>query len=273
MRDRARTVSLMNNIAATAQAAATILAQRRLKGCQGPRLPDNIRPVSLQEAMAIQQAVTPLMGDAVGGWKCGTPGPDKLVVAPIYASTIHRQATGQPCPVWASEGKVRVESELAFVIGHDLPARAQPYAPDEIDEAISATHLALELIDSRYDDPAVLSFADKLADGLVNQGLWLGPEVDGDSASHVRVMSIGVKVNGAAEPVRAGQHPDPLPKLPLYWLVEYLRDQGVGLRAGQCVITGSYAGTFPLPVGPQLNVSFGDLGEVAVSFVAKPQIG
>lgn len=262
----------MTNLSDRAHAAAAILAQRRRQGLQGPRLPDSLRPGTLQEAMAIQLAVTPLMGDEVGGWKCGTPGPDKLVVAPIYASTIHRQTEGQPCcPVWSSEGKVRVEPELAFVIGRDLPARALPYAPDEIDEAISATHLALELIDSRYDDPAVLSFADKLADGLVNQGLWIGPEVDGDAASLVRVMSIGVKVNGVAEPVRAGQHPDPLPRLPLYWLVEYLRDQGVGLRAGQCVITGSYAGTFPLPVGPQVRVSFGDLGDVNVCFAAKPQ--
>ncbi|TAK93914.1 MAG: hydratase [Aquabacterium sp.] len=259
----------MNPISANAQAAAAILAQRRLQGLQGPCLPDGMRPVSLDEAMAIQRAVMPLMGDAVGGWKCGTPGPDKLVVAPIYASTIHRQADSAPCPVWASEGAVRVEPELAFVLGQDLPVRDQPYEPHEVDAALAATHLALELIDSRYNDPAVLSFADKLADGLVNQGLYIGPSVDGDEAALTRVMPIGVRVDAGGEQVRAGQHPDPLPTLPLYWLVEYLREQGVGLQAGQVVITGSYAGTFPMPVGPELAVRYGELGELRVRFQAR----
>ena len=82
----------MNKPTDPAQAAAAILAQRRLQGLQGPCLPDAIRPTSLHEAMQIQCAVTALMGDEVGGWKCGMPGPGKLVVAPIYAHTIHRQA-------------------------------------------------------------------------------------------------------------------------------------------------------------------------------------
>ncbi|MBI3381359.1 MAG: fumarylacetoacetate hydrolase family protein [Aquabacterium sp.] len=251
-----------------AQAAAAILAQRRLHGQQGPCLPDPLRPQTLDEAMRIQLATMPLMGDTVAGWKCGTPGPDKLVVAPIYTRTVHR-ASERPCPVWAHGGAVRVEPELAFVLGRDLPARVQPYAPDEVDDAIAATHLALELIDSRYSDASALSFADKLADGLVNQGLFIGPAVDGEQASLTNVMPIAIKVEGSPEQVRAGQHPDPLPRLPLYWLVEYLREQGIGLQAGQAVITGSYAGTFPLPVGQDITLRYGELGELRVRFDAK----
>lgn len=273
MLDRSLTIRHMNqahsNKAQAVQTAATILAQRRLQGIQGPGLPDGIRPTSLDEAMAIQRAITPLMGDSVGGWKCGTPGPDKLVVAPIYACTIHRQSAGMPCPVWAHEGAVRVEPELAFVLGQDLPVREEPYEPHEVDAALAATHLALELIDSRYEDPGVLSFADKLADGLVNQGLYIGPAVNDDAAAQLRAMPIGVRIHGGAEQVRAGQHPDPLPRLPLYWLVEYLRDQGVGLVAGQVVITGSYAGTFPLPIETDVVMRYGDLGAVSVRFEAK----
>ncbi len=254
----------------SAQAAATILVQRRLHGQQGPCLPEPLRPQTLDDAMRIQLASMPLMGDAIAGWKCGTPGPDKLVVAPIYARTVHRTSE-QPCPVWAHGGMVRVEPELAFVLGHDLPARVQPYTPDEVDDAIASTHLALELIDSRYSDPSVLSFADKLADGLVNQGLFIGPAVDGEQASLTNVMPIAIQVEGSPEQVRAGQHPDPLPRLPLYWLVEYLREQGIGLQAGQAVITGSYAGTFPLPVSQGITLRYGDLGELRVRFAARPR--
>ena len=263
----------MNPATVNAQAAAAILAQRRLEGRQGPCLPDALRPLTLQQAMQIQSAVTPLMGDAVGGWKCGMPGPDKLVVAPIYARTIHTgldaQAGGRPCPVWACDGLVRVEPELAFVLGQDLPARDRPYARAELDAAIASTHLALELIDSRYSDQAGLSFADKLADGLVNQGLYLGPPVDGEVAGRTQAMAIETQIDGRLEPVRAGQHPDATPRGPFYWLAAYLSEQGVGLQAGQVVITGSFAGAFPLPIGADVRLRYGDLGTLTVRFQAK----
>jgi len=221
----------------------------------------------LDEAMLIQMVTMPLMGDVVAGWKCGTPGPDKLVVAPIYGRTVHREGP-QPCPVWFRDG-VRVEPELAFAMGQDLPARPQPYEPADVDKAIASTHLALELIDSRYNDPSTLSFADKLADGLVNQGLFIGPAVDGELASLTNVMPIGIRTADSPEQVRAGQHPDPLPRLPLYWLVEYLREQGIGLKAGQVVITGSYAGTFALPVEQDIRLRYGDLGQFTVRFESR----
>lgn len=251
------------------QAAAATLADRRLKGLAGPCLQAELAPHTLEDALAIQWAVMGYMaraGYAVSGWKCGTPGPDKLVVAPIYAPTVH---AASPCPVWAHDGEVRVEPELAFVIGRDLAARDEPYAPDEVDAAIVRTHLALELIDSRYSDPSTLSFADKLADGLVNQGLFIGPEVDAGQAALTHTMTIDIRVDGRPTQARAGQHPDPLPRLPLYWLAEYLRGAGQGLKAGQVVITGSYAGTFALPVGRAVAMRFGELGELAVEFAAK----
>lgn len=262
------------------QSAAAILAERRRQGLQGPCLPEGLRPLSLEDALAIQMAVVPLMDDAIAGWKCGTPGPGKLVVAPIYAGTVaaavdadgdgdEEGPAAQPCHVWAHEGTVRVEPELCFVLGQDLPAREASYDPFEVDAAIARTHLALELIDSRYSDPSLLSFADKLADGLVNQGLFIGPVVDAEQASETHVMPITVRVGDAPEQARAGQHPDPLPRLPLYWLAEYLREQGRGLKAGQVVITGSYAGTFALPVGQAITLRYGELGELAVRFAAR----
>jgi 2-keto-4-pentenoate hydratase len=262
----------MHDDSPQAWAAARVLAERRMKGLAGPRLPETMRPNSLSEAMAIQSAVSALLieaGDAVAGWKCGTPGPGKLVVAPIFASTTHQ---GVHCPAWAHEGQVKIEPELAFVLGRDLPPRAQAYEPAEVDAAIAHTHLALELIDTRYSDASELSFAEKLADGLVNQGLFIGPEVDGERARGTAEMPIRISVEGQADTERPGQHPDPLPRLPLYWLAEYLRSTGVGLRAGQAIITGSYAGSFGLPVDRALALRFGDLGTLTVQLQARERV-
>jgi 2-keto-4-pentenoate hydratase len=253
--------------------AGAILAERRRHGVSGPRLSDALRPATLWHALAIQSAVIEHMGEAVVGWKCGTPGPDKLVVAPLFAGSLHQAS---PCPVWAtaSQGgdQVKIEPELAFVIGRDLPPRDEPYRPEEVDLAIAGTHVALELIDSRYDSGEDLSFADKLADGLVNQGLFLGPRVDDDTARLARAMPIEVRADGQAWQAFDGQHPDGEPRLPLYWLADYLRGHGQGLRAGQVVITGSYAGSFMVPVGAALSVRFGALGELAVRFAARARL-
>src|SRR5690606_39981142 len=58
-----------------------------------------------------------------------------------------------------------------------ISPRPEPYTPADVDAAIARTHLALELINSRYAEPDAAEFPEMLADGLVNQGLFIGPEV------------------------------------------------------------------------------------------------
>lgn len=248
---------------------ARVLVARRLSGEQGARLSESCRPATLEDAFAIQHAVTALLaeqqGEHVQAWKCGLPAPDRLVAGPIYARTVHDSSL---CPVWVREGLVRVEPELAFVLGRDLPPRDAPYAPEEVDAAIARTHLALELIDSRYTpiEAAQASFAEKLADGLVNQGLFIGPQVDAEASRAATDIDIRVRLADGSETQHAGHHPNGPPRSPLYWLAEFLRAQGLGLRAGQAVITGSYAGSFTLPLGQDIAIRYGELGELSVRF-------
>ena len=152
--------------------AAALLVTRRIDGTLGERLPEACRPQDLEQALAIQAAVTERwceqMDDSIGGWKCLLPPENKLVVGPIYTRTID---SVPPVSLWPKPGQpdtARVEPELAFFFGQDLPPRAQPYTPAEVDAAIARTHMALELINSRYADPAACEFPEMLADGPVN---------------------------------------------------------------------------------------------------------
>lgn len=246
--------------------AANELASRRRTGQRGPKLPEACRPIDVGDALAIQREVSAHMHDTIGGWKCGTPAEDRVVVAPIYQRTI---SSAERCAVWSENGQIRIEPELAFVIGHDLPARDQAYDQVAVGGAIARVHLALELIDSRYDDPAELSFADKLADGLVNQGLWLGPAIPWAQAKEARRFLIQWSAGQGDAITLKGQHPNDDPLAPLYWLVEHLRSTGQGLQAGQVVITGSYAGTFACPLDDVLTFAYGDLGRFTVRFHAR----
>lgn len=244
--------------------AASILSARRRSGEQGPRLPGSCRPSSLDSALAIQAAVSAQLGDRIAAWKCGLPAAGRLVLAPIYAGTVHSSA---PCAVRVRAGQARVEPELAFILGRDLPVRDTAYTPAEVDAAIARTHLALELIDSRYSDAAALSFADNLADGLLNQGLFIGPEVDAAAARAASDMPLRITCASGETSELDGRHPSADPRAPLYWLAEYLRSTGMGLQAGQAVITGSYAGCIELPLEQEIAIQYGELGTLTVHFV------
>ena len=61
-----------------------------------------------------------------------------------------------------------------------------------------------------------------------------------------------------------GRHGDGHPLRPLYWLANFLAARGEGLRAGQVVTTGSYAGAIDVPLDQSLTVTYGDLGQVAI---------
>ena len=85
------------------------------------------------------------------------------------------------------------------------------------------------------------------------------------SASHCSAAAV-VSVDGEEVEQHAGIHPNDRPKAGLYWLANFLREQGLGLTAGQHVITGSYAGFLDVPANQDIELAYGDLGVLKVRF-------
>ena len=249
---------------------AQALVARRKEGCAGARFEEQTRPASLVDALLIQDAVSHYwcedMDDSIGGWKCALPSNGKLVLAPIYTRTIDSIA---PVALWPTAGKALIEPELAFFLNRDFPVREQPYSPAEIDAAIGRTHMALELIFNRYDTAATCDFAEILADGLVNQGLFIGPQVDSTRVAAAAAISIDVAIVGEDARQLAGVHPNGNPRAPLYWLVEFLRSQGKAIQAGQAIITGSYAGLLEVPLHRAIRITYAGLGDMDISFTPR----
>lgn len=250
--------------------AADLLVQRRISGTTGERLPAEFRPLNLCDSLQIQDEVSRIwcerMDDSIGGWKCSLPPQDRVILAPIYTRTIDSVA---PVALWPKGDMARVEPELAFFFGVDLPARAQPYSPEEVDAAVVRTHLALELIQGRFANPSQCEFVEVLADGLVNQGLFIGPQVNNKKAAACAELKITVHSGKQQLQTHAGHHPNGNPRAPLHWLVEFLRSRGQGIVAGQAVITGSYAGVLEVPLNTQLEIDYSGLGKMAISFAAR----
>ncbi|MFZ6690037.1 fumarylacetoacetate hydrolase family protein [Undibacterium sp. SXout11W] len=245
--------------------AAKILAQRRLRGESGAQLPFDLRPNNIAEAMQIQSLLTSLLNDDIAGWKCGMPSEDRIVIAPIFSKTVFQQKQSNICNVHAND-LIKIEPELAFILATNLPARITPYSNDDVRAAVSHAHLALEIIGCRYSEPAEACFYEHLADGLFNQGLFLGPEIGLREAEQAQKMPITLTIESDVPQAFDGVHAASSPMMPLCWLAEYLRQQGTGLRAGQAIITGSYAGSPAVPLDKNIVLQFAELGSIEVCF-------
>jgi 2-keto-4-pentenoate hydratase len=250
--------------------AAQLLFDARTSQRTIDRLPPQYRPADGTEGLAIQRRVGALLGQPVGGWKCSVPTDErKMPLAPIFSPAIHEES---PCGIVAMSGMARIEPEIAFVVGRDLPPRATPYTDEEIRASMREVRLVLELIGPRYTDPAVISFPELLADNVANQGLFVGPVVE-DALSRP-LGAFAIAINGPTRMLltREGKHPDGHPLPPLYWLANFLSRGGYGkdewLRAGQVVTTGSYCGVVDVPLNADLDVRFGGLGTLPVRFSA-----
>ena len=247
------------------EAAAQFLAAARRTGHPGSRLPEADRPADLESALAIQRRVRELLGHDVGGWKCSVPSAERpILAAPILAPTI---VNSSPCKVVATGATVKIEPEVAFVLGRDLSHRAHPYSHAEIREAIGETRLVLELIGSRYADPASATWAELMADCVQNQGLFIGPAIAAAPDAGLEAIRVIVRGPGGTLLTHDGRHGDGHPLRPLYWLANFLAARNEGLRAGQIVTTGSYAGAIDVPLGQPLTVAFGNLGTIEVELV------
>jgi 2-keto-4-pentenoate hydratase len=257
------------------QQAADFLLHRHLLGEQGEQLPADLRPTSLVDALAMQtqlsQSICSHTNDVVGGWKCLLPSPDKLMVAPIFTANIHEhRQTPDFLHALPMNQHIRIEPELAFRFADDLPVRDQSYSQQDIVAALGSAHIALELIYVYYREPQRCNFFELLADGLVNQGVHVGPQISLDDAQLASEITINIDF-AQTKLQLAGKHPNSLPMAPLVWLVNYLRTQRIPIVAGQTVITGSYAGVIDVPLHTDININYLGLAKMQVHFLEKSQ--
>ncbi len=250
--------------------AARILVTARRRGVLVERLPVELQPTNVDDGFAIQQEVSHQLGRGILAWKCALPQPGKVIAAPVYDADIHR---GDVCRMSGPlRAFARAEPELACLLNRDLPPRLEAYSEAEVLDALGHTHLALELLGSRYSHPETLTFPELLADGLFNAGLVIGPRVNSIQGATPADLPVEFDVSltsiGEEAVTFAGRHPDRGVLAPIVWLANFLRVRGLGLHAGQAVITGSYAGVLELPVGRELRIGFGNLGTLPITFLS-----
>jgi len=255
------------------EAARSALATARREARANESWPSGRLPRDLAEAYRLQAAVVRELGP-VAGWKVAavTPaqraslGVDRPIGAAIPAPRIH-DARGAAARLLAGDFIApKLECEIAFELGRDLPARpARPYSRDEVRAAVAALRLAVEIVDSRL--PRGLGALAELADGFNNGALIAGPARSDWGAIDFAQLEIvltrtheGRSAEVARGSARAILDGDPFATVVL--LANAPPDAARGLRAGDIVTTGSCTGAPPLPGPGAYRAEFGAIGAV-----------
>jgi 2-keto-4-pentenoate hydratase len=209
-----------------------------------------------------QQALAQAMGWFGAGvpkyWKSG--GASRTAVlnhAPLPPAGVRRSPADFSDMRFNAPG---VESEIALRIGETVtPERAGALTPESAGSVIDAMAVAIELVDSRWQEgaeaPALLRLVDLQSHGGLVLGEWV-PYAARDWAAQACETRIGTQ----APLVRTGTHPlgDPAWGLPV-WLRHATRG-GRNVEAGTVVTTGSWVGLLAARAGERVSVEFPGIG-------------
>ncbi|MFZ6764728.1 2-keto-4-pentenoate hydratase [Pseudoroseomonas sp. WGS1072] len=247
---------------AAAAAAAALLEARRSRNWL-EALPEGAQPASMEDVFAIHALVAEALGP-IAGFKVGAASPTADPSgAPLHERNLRFDAT----PYAAADFNItRIEAEIGYRLGADLPPREAPYSREEVLDAIESLHPTIEIVDTRFvslgRDP--LSHT---ADQASHGALVVGPAVM--DWRHIDPPALPVKLtfndrvvveqvggNSAGEPIR---------------LIQWLANKGAhrygGLKAGMVITTGSCTGMPAVEAGSRVRAEFAGVGAVETAIL------
>jgi 2-keto-4-pentenoate hydratase len=244
-------------------AATNLLLDARRTGAKLMDLPENLRPVSIEEVSTVQDAVAQAYGD-IGGWKIGAPTPDATPsFAPMPAAWIAAGGTTLTGERFLYRG---LEAEIAFLVGEDLPPRPTPYSREEVLAAMESCHPAIEELESAFFDPTTATRNSVLADLQMHGGFIYGPAFADWKQVDFKTEKVTLAIDGSVRVERTGSNTSG----DLLRLLPYLANEGAlrtgGLRRGQWITTGSWTGNTLAVAGSAVDVEFSFAGRVSLRF-------
>ncbi|MFM9700771.1 2-keto-4-pentenoate hydratase [Streptomyces europaeiscabiei] len=145
----------------------------------------------------------------------------------------------------------RIETEIAFRLGRDLPG---PADMGTVRSAVVEVLLAFEVLDTVYTSWDI-TLVDSIADNAACAGVITGQAVPFDPARDLAAEKIRLEADGVV--AATGEGCDILgdPLKALVWLTHQLPVLGVPLRAGDIVLAGSVHASLPLTPGTHFRAT------------------
>lgn len=251
--------------------AAVLLWQTRLDETRIDALPPDLRPSSLEEGYAIQEAMLDIIGQPAIGWKIAatsTAGQKHIGVTEPLAGRLFRDfvlADGARRSIARNHMRV-AEAEFAFAMARDLPPRGRAYDRTEVCDAVAAMHLAIEIPDARYEVFDTIGAPSICADCAFHAWFVLGAEVRDWRGLDLSDQSVRAWKKGAVVADGSGANALGDPRIALAWLANHLNTRGLGLKAGEIVTTGTCVKPVEIAAGDMVVMDFGALGKVTAGF-------
>ena len=250
---------------------ATRLWNARKDGKDAVMVPEDAS-LSVEDAYRLQQSYVRISGQRRTGWKIGAtaaPMQENLGLSEPFAGPLLEGTTlrsGATCALVAGQAAI-VEVEFVLRMGQDY-ANHDPDSTDELAEAVDAVCAGIEVAGVRYPQsmgkPAgALVVADAAANIALVHGTPRENWREFDLGTHEGVLHIN------RERVDAGTGNKVLgnPLNSLAWLAEFLSKQGLSLRRGDLITTGTITGMRAVEAGDEVMADFGALGKATVALV------
>ena len=251
------------------------LRQRR-NGRRPPieELPAAMRPGTLEEGYAVQEAARSLIAargrGAPVGWKIGSTSPPMQAALGIpfpcagtlYAGTVHRNHAAIDRADYSKPG---LECEIAVRLAADLPANEGGHTRASVLPAVAAVMTSVEIVEWRFTDFKRAGVPSLVADDFFSCGCVLGPECPPATLAGAADIPGRFTVDGAV--VSSGSARDILghPLNSLAWLADHRAALGLPLRAGEIITLGSIVAALRLERAGLVEAAFDGLGSVTVT--------
>lgn len=239
--------------------ACTLLAEAH-RGGPGFAWRAHPAPSGLDEVYRIHDGVLRALaaGARVDTWKVSPPrGETPPTAAPVLPG---RRLDSPASAAVGAFRMIGIEAELAFRFGADLPARAGPFAQEEILSAVGEICVAIELCDTRLSDWADAPALWRLADFQSAAMLVVGDGRSDWRAIDFAQQDVALAINGEPRARCRGTHPTVNPSRLLAAIVAHCARHADGLRAGDVVTTGSWTGMTQAAPGDAIRVDFPGIG-------------
>jgi 2-keto-4-pentenoate hydratase len=234
----------------------------------------NILPdATIEDAYAVQKVNVRLAekaGRRLIGWKVGLTAKAVQrqfgVYQPDFGALFADFSVGdeEEVPI-ANLIQPRVEAEVAFVLGEDLPD--SPITPIDILHATEFVLPAIEIVDSRVANWDI-SIIDTVADNASSAMFVVGPKPTHLTDHQVDLRRIRMEMTGNGEKVSEGTGAACLghPVNAVVWLANTLSAVGQPLQAGDFIMSGALGPMVSVKPGTTYEATIELLGTVRAAF-------
>ena len=228
--------------------------------------------ITIEDAYAIQQRLIARRlgaGERVVGKKIGVTSQAVMnmlgVFQPDFGILLDGMVYNEGQPIEARTLiQPKAEGEIAFILKKDLMGPGVTAA--DVMAATEGVMACFEIVDSRIRDWKI-QIQDTVADNASCGVFVLGDRLVDPRDVDLATCGMVLEKNGEIVATGAGAAALGHPANAVAWLANTLGRLGMGLKAGEVVLSGSLGIMVPVQAGDNLRVTIGGIGSCSVRFI------